>query len=258
MMDIMEVITKHLDIDDEDNRVFFGKIIGNGAFSVVVRVDYPYICEEVKEKFDSAVLIITAEAEKEEIMKNLLNNIHSIDVEKLRQSAIDDFLSDNGYETMEEAEEADLDYEYFEHISEFNLLPTFEKLTEDGLSVFYMEQCVSETSEEINAASRIFQNETMGIDQPSSFFEDFSLGLTEEDVENSLKRVGVHSSEGDFKTFIKKVYEIIILTERDICKVAETLFNLGVNEVGLDIHDEQYLSYNGKVYCSDPFTIGDY
>lgn len=255
MEGINDKLTNIISIENND-RYYFGKILGGGFFSIAIKVDYPFLNSDVRDSLNSPVLIITTEKEKESIMREIFGNdkVCSIDVDKNFNEAKENWLYENNFKTMEQGEEEGYEFFYDVEASDFDLHPLFQRLEDEGLYVFYMENCEAYSSVESHIVSYLFQ-ELGKLVYPPSFFENFSTGFTEEDILEKINN-GEYAEipKEDGEKFSKKIFSLLEKTERDISRIAKKLKDLTDN-VSLDIHSEQYLSLNGYVVCSDPFNF---
>lgn len=256
MSEIIQRVKDILDIQDE--RIEFGTVLGNGEFSLAIKVDYPFLEEEVSNVISNAVMIISSEENKYPAMKSLFENVVKLDIEKYINEAKKEWLEYLGYETEEEAND-ECEYFYpYEHLSQFSLIPIQERLEEEGLEeeglhVFYMEKCESYCSEEIYFATEIMQN--LGcINFNSNHFAEFISGYeTLDDIREviDLNRI---PDEIPVNTFLENIQNIIKIIERDIRRIASNMNPYTM--LSLNIHPGQFIEYKGEVFCSDPFVMG--
>jgi len=243
-----------------NGETYFGKVLGSGAYSIAIKVDYPYIDSDVSEKLKDPVLIVTTEKEKVEIMKGLFGDdtVAEINIEAKYNEAKQNWLDVNGYETEEEANDDCYEFNYLEETNEFDLYPVFERIQENNLFCFYMESAESFEEAETTVIGYIFSD--LGhCEFNTAFFEDFSTGLEIEDVAKYIDdyRNYLPKEEVKSETFLNRVYDLMKITERDIMRVAKVLSDKisCMQSISLDIHPQQFLKINGQIVCSDPFVL---
>ena len=237
---------------DENERTYFGSYISSGEFSIVYKMDYPFVPQNIRDKFNSPVLIITSDQGKMEILSYLIDsNFYEPDFEKLQKESLDNWLYENDYSTIEEAEE---DCEYFDwntYVNEFDIYPLLRNISEElGLNVFFMEK-----AEEVSYTPFIFEKiENLFFDYVFSgnmhansgyFIEQLNQFKFEKELVSELKE----SLNNEYLDFIK-LFKII---KRDIIKACNTRV-LSTAHLSLDLHSKQFIEIDNKVYLSDAFV----
>jgi len=238
---------------DEGEDLEFGRVIGNGHFSMAIKVDYPFLDNKVTDNIENPVMIITLEREKSKILENLLETkVVTFNYEKEREEARLEWLEGYDYETEKEANEDGVEFYWQEEAGQFSILPYMEYIEDNyGVNIFFMETCEDPELEEITYACELFDEKGF-TDLSPDFFEDFTMGLSDEEIKEKLEKD--MQCENITKIFLEKIKKIVSIIERDIRNISKTISGFN-KRVSLDIHTEQFLRLNGKVFCTDPFVI---
>jgi len=246
----------------KNNQTFFGKILGCGAYSVAIKVSQSYIETDTLKSLKDPVLIITVEKEKINIIKELFGEdmVSLVNLEDKYNVAKEDWLDNYGYSSENDANENNCFFEYANEANEFDLYSLYKELSEKNFFYFYMEACEDFKTSETKMIEFIFEDLELPM-YNSDFFKDFSTGLTLHDIAISIKeRKSTFPDEvsSNFISFVKKVHKLLKITEDNIQAAAKRISLSGLHEdLSLDIHNEQFLKYNGKVVCADPFIFED-
>ena len=235
----------------DDERAYFGRYISSGEFTIVYKLDYPFVPQNIRDKFKSPVLVITADKGKMEILSSLINsNFYQPNFSDLEAEDLKSWLYENDFDTIEEANEECYEFRWSEYASDFDLYPFLSRISsEKGLNVFFMEEAeevyydpfIFEKIEDL-FLNNIFSGNLNGnaghfIKQLNQFKFDKNL------VEEFKEHLGY--SYNDFINLFK-------IVKRDILKACKTDV-LSRSFLSLDLHDKQFIELDNKIYLSDAF-----
>jgi len=270
---ITTIMSQLLNVDEElypgrdiDIRIDFGTILSAGQFTMVIRVDWPYVTDELRNKLKNPVLIISKESDKLNIMESLFpNKILKIDIEADKAEQFEWWLEEHEFDSEEAYREVEEEYPYeFQYgadMSDFNLNNMFDYfISEYDLNIFYMEEFETASSPEIDAALQIVCSEKPGY--YASDFIDFTLEVDSGNIEDCAheykefeEQYLEHFTTATPEEFQGKVLSVLEIIERDISKVAKAIVDVDDRPISLDLHSEQFLMAGEELYLTDPFVI---
>jgi len=250
---------------DGTTDIFCGEIIASGVFTAVVDLDYLHIknFEDDINHLKDPVLILTTEPHKKDLISSVLGSefVVDIDIQKNIKQYEKEWLFENGFDSIEEAEEEGFYFNYLDYISEeeFNIYPWLDYLNSEYYIYYFFTEKLEKydiKSSEIDVSKELLNNFFPVNDQiHSSYFEyvTFDSSKLYSLIKTNIKE-NKHSSFYKLRKLgkreeIKRGILLFKIVMRDIVKASKSLSSI----VRPDIHLEQFVLHNGQPYCIDPF-----
>jgi len=260
---IRTVLNNYLGVEDynincgEKEKINFGEIIASGLFTTVIKLDQLFVPDNIFEKFNNPVLILTKDKYKKEIFKHVVGlEILEIDTEKERDKALKCWLEENDFKSEEEAEEENDYFDWIDYANDFDIVPFLDYIkSENGIDIFFMEELKNniEVESDILEKACSFVYKDIG-DRRLRKYDTLEYTYDKEDLkEMILEYLEEIDKEEEFLNRIEDLLNMIYIIYRDIVKVSEI-----VNEKDsytLDLHEYQFIETGEEIYCIDPFLI---
>jgi len=239
-----------------------GSVVKSGFSTAIIEIDSFFMDSELYKEFNKPILVATTDSRKADIYEALGLKLKRINIEAEIESLQKEFLSENGFSSIEEAEENN--YFFHEKISE-DIISFLDFMnSEYEMDFFYMEDL---SENEINnwfskdLDYSVFLNH---IEYISSFFDKitdkFSFydqlfekeGLFEilSDKESLEKEFSEEISEKVQEDSIKN--NLNILFHSIIDSIEKIYDHLEEGQYCFDIHEYQFIVYDDKPICIDP------
>ena len=239
-----EIDRKELSLFGEFS-IDFGKIIGAGQYTAVIKVDYPFLPEEAK-KLEDPVLIVTRDKYKKELYESLTG------LDTVFYSLNEKYEEDKKEWIEWEDPIYPEEFDWFDYTSEFNINPTLYWIEAEGdLHWFFAERIEPKEVENsyIDILNKLLGKILPTYGSPAEFLDIENADIFEfweEDISEDISSLKEDSSFIELTNAVKKGISI----------AAKKLEQLNYfNSLTLDIHMEQFALVKGELKLIDPFVI---
>ena len=230
----------------------FGRHLGSGEFTVVYKIDYPFVPHNIRDKFEEPVLVITADRGKMEILESLIDsNFYEPDFEEIKEEAMKEWLYEYDFSSLEEAEEYGEIFDWSTYASQFDIYPLLNNIYDElEFDCFFMERAteVSYSQFLFSRVSSFFIDHVFrgNVDGNPTFFIDSLNNF------KFNKELVLEMKESLFDEYFEFI-QLFKVIKRDIIKACKTEV-LSNSYLSLDLHSKQFIELDKKVYLSDAFV----